>query len=179
MLTSTKGINHLKPSDRVEQISKIFQDLVTAARKRSNDEQARLEDEAAASVDPTRARDPRSLAPLAGVRVDSTRCVRARDHFDLHLFHSSGQEMSCRVELLLRDNAPGTGVGGDILFCEVDPTGRWLLLPPVQLSNASARNGDLQGEIIVMIRGKQNDGSEWSEVMSLISEDEQAGFEWV
>jgi hypothetical protein len=46
MLTSTKGINHLKPSDRVEQISKIFQDLVTAARKRSNDEQARLEDEA-------------------------------------------------------------------------------------------------------------------------------------
>ncbi|CAN9152878.1 unnamed protein product [Alternaria alternata] len=176
---SLKGINHLKPSDRVEQISKIFQDLVTAARKRSNDEQARLEDEAAASVDPTRARDPRSLAPLAGVRVDSTRCVRARDHFDLHLFHSSGQEMSCRVELLLRDNAPGTGVGGDILFCEVDPTGRWLLLPPVQLSNASARNGDLQGEIIVMIRGKQNDGSEWSEVMSLISEDEQAGFEWV
>ncbi|KAI4712030.1 hypothetical protein J4E89_003476 [Alternaria sp. Ai002NY15] len=176
---SLKGINHVKPSERVEQISKIFQDLVTTARKRSNDEQARLEDEAAASVDPTRARDPRSLAPLAGVRVDSTRCVRARDHFDLHLFHSSGQEMSCRVEILLRDNAPGTGVGGDLLFCEVDPTGRWLLLPPVHLSNASARNGDLKGEIIVMIRGKQNDGSEWSEIMSLISDDEQAGFEWV
>lgn len=179
ILTLIKGINHVKPSERVEQISKIFQDLVTAARKRSNDEQARLEDEAAASVDPTRARDPRSLAPLAGVRVDSTRCVRARDHFDLHLFHSSGQEMSCRVEILLRDNAPGTGAGGDLLFCEVDPTGRWLLLPPVHLSNASARNGDLKGEIIVMIRGKQNDGSEWSEVMSLISDDEQAGFEWV
>jgi hypothetical protein len=163
----------------VEKISNVFQDLVTAARKRSNDEQARLEDEAAASVDPTRARDPRSLAPLAGVRVDPARCVRARDHFDLHLYHSSGQEISCRVEILLRDNAPGTGKGGDLLFCEVDPTGRWLLLPPIQHSQASARNGDLEGEIIVMIRGKQSNGSEWSEVMSLISDDEQAGFEWV
>ncbi|KNG46055.1 glycoside hydrolase family 105 protein [Stemphylium lycopersici] len=176
---SLKGINHVKPSEHVEKVSGIFQDLVTAARKRSNDEQARLEDEAAASIDPTRARDPRSLAPLAGVRVDPSRCVRARDHFDLHLYHSSGQEMSCRVEILLRDNAPGQGVGGDLLFCEVDSTGRWLLLPPVHLSNASSRNGDLKGEIIVMIRGKQADGSEWSEVMSLISDDEQAGFEWV
>ncbi|KAI0582526.1 hypothetical protein TUN199_07422 [Pyrenophora tritici-repentis] len=174
-----KGINHVKPSEHVEKTSSIFQELVSAARKRSNDEQARLEDEAAANVDPTRARDPRSLAPLAGVRVDPTRCVRARDHFDLHLYHSTGQEMSCRVEILLRDNAPGTGPGGDLLFCEVDPTGRWLLLPPVQLSHASARNGDLKGEIIVMIRGNQADGSEWSELMSLISDDEQAGFEWV
>ncbi|USP74809.1 glycoside hydrolase family 105 protein [Curvularia clavata] len=176
---SLKGINYVQPSERVEKVSSIFQDLVIAARKRSNDEQARLEDEAAANIDPTRARDPRSLAPLAGVRVDPTRCVRARDHFDLHLYHSSGQEISCRVEILLRDNAPGQEAGGDILICEVDSTGRWLLLPPVQLSNASARNGDVKGEIIVMIRGKHADGSEWSEVMSLISDDEQAGFEWV
>tara|TARA_R110002003_G_scaffold1035_11_gene22139 strand:+ start:9230 stop:12358 length:3129 start_codon:yes stop_codon:yes gene_type:complete len=157
----------------------MFQDLVTAARKRSNDEQARLEDEAAASIDATRTRDPRSLAPLAGVRIDPNRCVRARDHFDLHLYHTSGQEVSCRVEILIRDDAPGTGSNGDLLFCEVDPSGRWLLLPPVQLSRVSARNGDLKGEIIVMIRGVQADGSEWSEVMSLVTDDEQAGFEWV
>ncbi|KAF1829632.1 hypothetical protein BDW02DRAFT_602400 [Decorospora gaudefroyi] len=176
---SLKGIHHLRPSEGVEKMSNIFQDLVAAARKRSNDEQARLEDEAAANIDPTRARDPRSLAPLAGVRIDPSRCVRARDHFDLHLYHSSGQEISCRVEILLRDDAPAAGKGGDLLFCEVDPTGRWLLLPPVQLNHASARNGDRKGEIIVMIRGKQANGSEWSEVMSLISDDEQAGFEWV
>jgi len=169
----------VKPSERAETISSIFQDLVAAARKRSNDEQARLEDEAAAAIDPTRSRDPRSLAPLAGVRIDSKRCVRARDHFDLHLYHSSGQEVNCRVEILLRDNLPGTGAGGDILICEVDPTGRWLLLPPIQLSHCSARNGDAQGEIIVMIRGNQADGSEWTEVMSLVTDDEQAGFDWV
>lgn len=178
-LTTIQGINHIRPSERADKISATFQDLVTAARKRSNDEQARLEDEAAANIDATRARDPRSLAPLAGVRIDATRCVRARDYFDMYLYHSSGQELSCRVEILLRDNAPGTGQGGDILLCEVDPTGRWLLLPPIQQSRVSARNGDMKGEIIVMIRGNQADGSEWSEVMSLTIDDEQAGFEWV
>ncbi|KAF2124631.1 hypothetical protein P153DRAFT_434893 [Dothidotthia symphoricarpi CBS 119687] len=176
---SLKSINHVRPSERAEKIASIFQELVTAARRRSNDEYARLEDEAAANIDPTRTRDPRSLAPLAGVRVEPARCVRARDHFDMHLYHSSGQEISCRVEILLRDNTPGTGKGGDLLFCEVDPAGRWLLLPPVQQNRVSARNGDMKGEIVVMIRGHQADGSEWSEVMSLTIDDEQAGFEWV
>ncbi|KAL6703946.1 hypothetical protein ACN47E_008884 [Coniothyrium glycines] len=176
---SLKGINHLRPKEETEQISIAFQDLVAAARKRSNDEQARLEDEAASNIDPTRARDPRSLAPLAGVSIDATRNVRARDHFDMHLYHSSGQEISCRIEILLRDDPPHTGNSGDLLFCEVDPTGRWLLLPPIQQNRVSARNGDVEGEIIVMIRGTQNDGAAWSEVMSLITEDEQAGFDWV
>ncbi|KAH5613462.1 hypothetical protein HBI45_041030 [Parastagonospora nodorum] len=174
-----KGVNHVKPSERTEDVSDIFQDLVNAARKRSNDEHARLEDEAATNIDATRARDPRSLAPLAGVRIDPHRCVRARDHFDLHLYHSTGQEVSCRVEVLIRDDAPGYGNSGDLLFCEVDATGRWLLLPPIIQNRVSARNGDLKGEIIVMIQGVQADGAEWSEVMSLISDDEQAGFEWV
>ena len=174
-----QGINHVRPSERADKITATFQDLVTAARRRSNDEQARLEDEAAASIDATRARDPRSLAPLAGVRIDAARCVRARDYFDMYLYHSTGQELSCRIEVLLRDNAPNTGQGGDILLCEVDATGRWLLLPPIEQSRVSARNGDMKGEIVVMIRGFQADGSEWSEIMSLTIDDEQAGFEWV
>ncbi|KAJ4360128.1 uncharacterized protein N0V89_000688 [Didymosphaeria variabile] len=179
LVKSIKGINHLKPTERSEKMMNVFQDLVTVARKRSNDEHARLEDEAAANIDPTRSRDPRSLAPLAGVRVDRNRCVRARDHFDLHLYHSSGQEVNCRVEVLLRDDAPGYGNSGDLLICEVGNAERWLLLPPIQLSRISARNGDREGEIIVMIRGYHADGNEWSEVMSLTIDDEQAGFEWV
>ncbi|KAL1592380.1 hypothetical protein SLS60_011459 [Paraconiothyrium brasiliense] len=179
LFKSIKGINHLKPTERSEKMMNVFQDLVTAARKRSNDEHARLEDEAAANIDPTRSRDPRSLAPLAGVRVDPNRCVRARDHFDLHLYHSSGQEVNCRVEVLLRDDAPGHGNSGDLLICEVGNAERWLLLPPIQLNRISARNGDREGEIIVMIRGYHADGNEWSEVISLTIDDEQAGFEWV
>ncbi|KAF2659999.1 hypothetical protein K491DRAFT_621709 [Lophiostoma macrostomum CBS 122681] len=176
---SLKGINHIKPSEQAETVSTAFQDLVSAARKRSNDERARLEDEAAAMIDPTRARDPRSLAPLAGVRIDPNRNVRARDYFDMHLIHSSGQEVNCSVELLLRDNQSSGGKSGDVLLCEVDRTGRWLFLPPIQQSHISARNGDAKGEIVVMMRGFHGDGSEWSEVFSLTSDDEQAGFEWV
>lgn len=179
MLTVQQGINHIRPSEQAEKMSNSFQDLMTAARKRTNDERARLEDEAAANIDPTRARDPRSLAPLAGVRIDPNRCVRARDYFEMHILHSSGQEVNCRVELLLRDDAPGTGSGGDVLICEVDGTGRWLFLPPIQQGRISARNGDLKGEIVIMIRGYHGDGAEWNEVFALRTDDEQAGFEWV
>lgn len=174
-----KGINFISPSPEAENLAIKYQNLVIDARNRSNEERARLEDEAAASIDPTRARDPRTLAPLNGVTIDKTRHVRARDHFNLALPHSSGQCMDCRVELLLRDEANGVGTGGDLLICEVDSTGRWLLFPPVQFGRVSARNGDLKGEIVVMIRGFGGNGKEWQELFYLRTDDEQTGFEWV
>lgn len=174
-----KGINFISPSSEAETLANKYQNLIIDARNRSNEERARLEDEAAANIDPTRTRDPRTLAPLSGVTIDKTRHVRARDHFNLALPHSSGQCIDCRVELLLRDEANGGGAGGDLLICEVDGTGRWLLFPPVQLSRVSARNGDLKGEIIVMIRGFAGNGIVWQELFYLRTDDEQAGFEWV
>ena len=174
-----KGINFVKPSAEAENLASKYQGLVTTARHRSNEERARLEDEAASSIDPTRVRDPRTLGPLAEISIDSTRRVRARDYFNLDLKHSSGQRIDCQVELLLRDDAPDRGTGGDLLICEVDGTGRWLLFPPVQLDKASARNGDLKGEIVVMVRGLHSDSQEWHELLSLRTDDEQTGFEWV
>jgi len=174
-----KGINFIKPSTEADSLATKYQTLVEDARRRSNEERARLEDEAASNIDPTRARDPRTLAPLTGVIIDRTRRVRARDLFNLALQHSSGQRVDCRVELLLRDEASEAPKGGDLLICEVDGTGRWLLFPPVQIGRVSARNGDLKGEIVVMIRGIGGTGSQWQELFSLRSEDEQAGFEWV
>ena len=174
-----KGINFVTPSAEAESLATKYQNLVADARNRSNEERARLEDEAASNIDPTRARDPRSLAPLTGVTVDRTRRVRARDHFNLALQHSSGQRIDCRVELLLRDEATKTETGGDLLICEVDGTGRWLLFPPVQYARVSARNGDSKGEIAIMVRGFASNGLEWHELLSLQSEEEEAGFEWV
>jgi len=174
-----KGINFLKPSAEAELLSKKYQKLVDDARQRSNEERARLEDEAASNIDPTRTRDPRTLAPLAGVVIDRTRRVRARDNFNLALQHSSGQYVDCHVELILRDEASEVGGGGDLLICEMDATGKWLLFPPIQFGRVSARNGDLKGEIVVMVRGISGGGSEWQELFSLRSVDEQAGFEWV
>ena len=174
-----KGIHFIKPSTEAETLSINYQNLVIDARNRSNEERARLEDEAAASIDPTRARNPRTLAPLTGVSIDKTRHVRARDHFNLSLQHSSGQLLDCCVELLLRDEATAQSAGGDLLICEVDGSGKWLLFPPIQLNHVSARNGDRKGEIVVMVRGISTNGSEWHELLALCSDDEQAGFEWV
>ncbi|MCJ1369289.1 hypothetical protein MMC20_000499 [Loxospora ochrophaea] len=174
-----KGISILRPSQEAETVAFKYQNLVVDARNRSNEERARLEDEAASSIDPTRARDPRTLAPVSGVIIDSSRRVRARDYFNLTLDHSSGQRVDCRVELLLRDDSPERGSGGDVLICEVDSSGRWLLLPPVQFGRVSARNGDTKGEIVVMLRGLHSHGAEWHELLSLQNDDEQVGFEWV
>ncbi|KAL8656883.1 MAG: hypothetical protein Q9226_002477 [Calogaya cf. arnoldii] len=174
-----KGINVVSPSAEAEALATKYQNLVTVARNRSDEERARLEDEAAANIDATRARDPRTLAPLTGVSIDRTRRVRARDHFNLALQHSSGQRIDCRVELLLRDEASEVAGSGDLLICEVDATGRWLLFPPISFGRVSARTGDLANEIIVMVRGLNGAGAEWHEMLSLSSEDEQGGFEWV
>ena len=174
-----KGINFISPSAEAEKLAKEYQSLVIDARNRFNEERARLEDEAAANIDATRARDPRTLVPLKGVRIDKNRHVRARDHFNLALLHSSGQCIDCHVELLLRDPANGLDTGGDLLICEVDSNGRWLLFPPLQTSRVSARNGDHKGEIVIMIRGFGANGMNWQEIFYLRTEDEQAGFEWV
>lgn len=179
-LTKTfKGVNQIKPSPLAESMAIGYHELVEEARQRSNDERARLEDEAAASIDPTRARDPRSLAPLAGVSIDATRSVRARDYFDMDLNHSSGQQLTCRIETIIRDDAPERGNGSDMLFCEVSTAGRWLLFPPMSTSYVSAREGEKAGEIVVMVRGMLAGGKEWREIMTLTSDDDGAIDEWL
>ncbi|MCJ1309325.1 hypothetical protein MMC25_002984 [Agyrium rufum] len=176
---SLKGINFIRSTTESEALAAKYYELVTLARHRSAEERARMEDEAAASIDPTRARDIRTLGPLAGVTLDNARRVRARDYFNLDLKHSTGQRVDCRVELLMRDDPPDRGSSGDLLLCEVDNSDRWLLFPPVQYGNISARNGDRCGEIVVMLRGIQSQGQEWHELLVLRTDDEQTGLEWV
>jgi hypothetical protein len=175
-----KGIDYVAHSPKTQQVAETYQELVEQARRRSNEERARLEDESAAYIDSTRARSLDTLAVLSDVVVDKTRRVLARDYFSLSLMHSSGQMIDCHAELLFRDNAADAGSGGDLLICEIDDTDRWLLFPPIERSYVSARNGDLKGEVVVMIRGKSmTDDGEWQELLSLTIDDEDIGFEWV
>ncbi|KAE8351265.1 hypothetical protein BDV28DRAFT_23134 [Aspergillus coremiiformis] len=174
-----KGINMLQPSEQAEDISMAYQNLVTDARRRAREERARLEDESATSIDPSRARDLETLGPLAGVTINRSRRVRARDFFNLSLYHSTGQVIDCRAELLLRDNAAEKGVGGDLLICEIDHADRWLLFPPMDLAFVSARNGDMKGEIVVMLRSPPGQPSAWQEILVLRIDEEDIGFEWV
>ena len=172
-------LNEANPSSRTANVYNDYQNLVELARRRSNEERGRLEDEAAASIDPTKARDTRSLAIMTGVTIETIRRVKARDYFNLTLHHSSGQRIDCRVELLMRDNRSEHDLGGDLLLCEVDDKSRWLLFPPVLSQCLSARLGDNPGEIILMIRGTSPYGQEWHELLSLHNEDEQTCQEWV
>ncbi|KXT07179.1 hypothetical protein AC578_2419 [Pseudocercospora eumusae] len=174
-----KSINSLKPSANAEDMTAKYHDLIADAKKRVNDEQARLEDEAAASIDATRARDPRSLAPITGVSIDPTRSVRARDYFDMDLVHSSGQQLGCKIEIIFRDDAPNRGKAGDILFCEISVSGRWLLFPPIPWSLVSARAGERPGELVVMIRGFLSNARQWREVISLRAETEDTSSDWL
>lgn len=175
-----KGIDYVEHSTKAEQVAETYQELVEHARRRSNEERARLEDESAAYIDSTRARDIETLAVLSDVVVEKTRRVLARDFFNLSLMHSSGQMIDCHAELLLRDNAADAGAGGDLLICEIDDSDRWLLFPPVEINCVSARNGDRKGEIVMMITGKSaTEDGEWQELLSLTIDDEEIGFEWV
>ncbi|PWY84161.1 hypothetical protein BO83DRAFT_395169 [Aspergillus eucalypticola CBS 122712] len=174
-----KGIKTIQPSPKAEDVAAVYQSLVTDARRRAREERARLEDESAANVDATRARDPATLGALPGVTVDRSRRVRARDFFNLSLYHTTGQIIDCRAELLLRDGVAGNKAGGDLLICEIDHTDRWLLFPPIEVGRVSARNGDVKGEIVVMLRSGPNHTKSWQELLVLQIDEEDIGFEWV
>lgn len=161
------------------QVADTYADLTIMARRRHHEEQGRLEDEAAANIDSMRTRDIRTMAATSGVTIDKSRRVKARDFFNLTLYHSSGQRMDCGVELVFRDNARGAPSGGDVLICEVDDTGKWLLFAPVDLGSISARRGESGFDLVVMIRGRAGLGQEWHELLALKTDDSGAATEWM
>ena len=178
----SKLLNQLKtasPSSRASQVAEDYAGLVAMARRRSNEEQSRLEDEAASNIDPTKARDLRSLAALTGVKIDGSRKVKARDCFNLTLHHSTGQRVDCRVELLLRENQAGLADGGDLLLCEIEDTGRWLLMPPMETALLSARTGDTANDLVVMVRGPTGGRRQWHELLCLKADNDDAVSEWI
>ncbi|KAH8663631.1 hypothetical protein BGZ60DRAFT_379404 [Tricladium varicosporioides] len=172
---TTKGLNKLRSTDKSNLTDEKYQDLVQTVRRRYKEESARLEDQRANNTDATRARDLRTLDPVEDIKIDRTRQVCARDMFYLDLDHSSGQRVGCRIELFLRDKPDDTG---DLLICEMDDVRRFLLFPPVSKSLVSARAGDSNGQIVIMIRGIQ-EAEEWSELLVLDAEDEEAAAEWI
>jgi hypothetical protein len=161
------------------QMADTYADLTALARKRNQEEQARLEDELAANVDATRTRDIRTMAPSTQVQVNKTRRVKARDFFNLTLYHSNGQRLDCGVELVFRDNSQGDAPGGDVLVCEVDDADKWLLFAPVELNCISARRGEDGFDLVLMIRGWGGLGKEWHELLALKTDDKDAVTEWM
>ncbi|OCT49766.1 hypothetical protein CLCR_06532 [Cladophialophora carrionii] len=161
------------------QMAATYADLTALARRRNQEEQARLEDKLAANVDATRTRDIRTMAAMTQVKVNRTRRVKARDFFNLTVYHSSGQRLDCGIELIFRDNARGEPVGGDVLVCEVDDTSKWLLFAPIELNSISARRGEDGFDLVIMVRGLAGLGKEWHELLALKTDDKEAVTEWM
>ena len=98
--------------------------------------------------------------------------------FSLTLRHSSGQTITRRVELFLRDSDSGEG-GGDVLVAELRDDGHGLLFAPIDSSLCSARQGGLPGEAVVMVRGTSDDGQERHEILLLYSDHVDACIDWI
>ena len=165
-------------TSRSHKVAEAYNDLTTLARKRFQDELGRLEDETAAGVDTSKARELRTLAPVTNTQVDGNRRVKARDCFGLSLYHSSAQRIDCRVEVVLRDNTNTIPTEGDVLICEVEETSKWLLFPPVDTKNVSARKGDKPTDLVVMIRGVKA-GQDWHELLEFQADDEATVNDWM
>ncbi|QSZ34755.1 hypothetical protein DSL72_007613 [Monilinia vaccinii-corymbosi] len=177
-----KGLDKINHSDLSGKALKIFEDLQETARRRVKEEHARLEDLYANNTDPTRARNPQTLAPVDDTHVDRTRQVSAKDFFDLDFPHSNGQRIECRVELILRDNLSDAMDPGDVLICASEitqeATHRYLLFPPINRDLISACAGENPGELIVMIRGIQRP-IEWRESLLLKGAEPETAAEWI
>ncbi|KAJ4263133.1 hypothetical protein NW762_006755 [Fusarium torreyae] len=156
-----------------------FEDLQEKVRRRHREEMARLTDEDAINTDTTRSRDLRTLAPMEDVYIEPSRQVSAKDFFSLDLAHSNGQRLECQIEVVHRDNVRHPEDKGDILIRENGVKGRsYLLFPPVPLELISARTGDGNFDMVVMIRGSHNDRP-WHELLTLTTDSEDQILDWL
>ena len=165
--------------EKIVKVADMYAELTERAKQRHSEEQGRLEDDAAANIDSTKARDIRTMAPVEIVEVDKKRKVRARDYFDLSVCHSTGQRLDSRIEIILRDDPQIGGPGGDILICQVEEESKWLLFQPIQLSNVSSRRDQVDSDLVLMVKGVAGIGRSWSELLALRAEDSAAVTEWL
>ena len=172
-------VDSLMPSEDTSELLHNFKDLQDKSRRRHREETARLTDEEASNTDTTRSRDMRTLAPLDYYLVNPRLQVNAKDIFSLDLAHSNGQRLECQVELVHRDSHKEPQNSGDLLIRETGDGGRaYLLFPPISMSSLSARTGEGNFDMVVMIRGTHN-GRPWHELLTLTSDNEDQILDWL
>lgn len=172
-------LSSIIPSEETHELLRNFEELQEKSRHRFRQETARITDEDAINTDTTRCRDLRTLGATDHVSISANRQVNAKDLFSLDLAHSSGQRLECQVELVHRDNTKSPEDPGDILIRETGDGGRaYLLFPPLPLTFISARTGDGNNDMVVMIRGTYR-GRQWHELVTLSAESEDQILDWL
>ncbi|KAH7309486.1 hypothetical protein B0I35DRAFT_440084 [Stachybotrys elegans] len=174
-----KCVDSIMATSDTQELLSDFENLQEKARRRHREEVARMTDEEAAGTDTTRARDIRTLCAADSVFIDPVRQVNAKDIFSLELEHSNGQRLECKVELVHRDNQSQPDDRGDLLIREIgDGRRTYLLFEPISMTMVSARTGDGEFDMVVMIRGNYM-GKQWHELLTLTSDNEDQILDWL
>lgn len=177
-----KCIDSIVANQDTAQLLRDFQELLEKSRRRHREETARIEDEDAINTDATRCRDVRTLAAVLPPVIDPSLQVNAKDIFSLSFAHSNGQRLECQVELVYRDNPLKPEQRGDLLIR--DPGNRkeskkpYLLFPPIPMHLCSARTGDGNFDMVIMLRGAYKNRT-WHELLSLTADDEDQILDWL
>lgn len=173
-----KCMDAIIDSNDTHELLRDFETLQDKARRRHREESARMTDQDAINTDKTRARDLRTLGTARDVTIDPSRQVNAKDIFALDLTHSNGQRLECQVEVVHRDNQKYAD-DGDILIRETGEGRRcFLLFSPIPMSMVSARTGDGELDMVVMVRGMHN-GKSWHELLTLSADSEDQILDWL
>ncbi|PBP16273.1 hypothetical protein BUE80_DR012990 [Diplocarpon rosae] len=176
---ATKGLAKLLDTKQAETIRDSFEKLESFRRQRMREEVARQEDQRANNTDTSRARDTRTMAHVIGVTIDRARKVYMKDVFSFEMIHSNGQHLECEVELTYRYDDSNQLDRGDVLICQTDGTNFFLLFPPVAFDNLSARRGETDTQLVLMVRGRDAGGREWRESFMLDAKEEEVATEWL
>ncbi|CAG9993857.1 unnamed protein product [Clonostachys byssicola] len=172
-------LDSMMPSEDTHELLHNFERLQEKSRRRHREETARMTDEDAINTDTTRCRDLRTLWAIDDTIIDANRQVSAKDMFSLDLAHSNGQRLECQVELVHRDNQKQAGDQGDLLIRETGDGGRtYLLFPPFPMALISARTGDGNFDMVIMVRGTHHE-REWFELITLTSDSEDQILDWL
>jgi hypothetical protein len=173
-----KCLDDIVATQDTNQLLRDFEQLQDKARRRNREEIARITDEDASNTDTTRTRDLRTLEASESTTINPDLQVNAKDTFCLDLMHSNGQRLECQVELVQRDSQK-SGAEGDLLIREVgDGRRAYLLFPPVPINLCSARTGDGNFEMVIMIRGTHKN-MQWHELLTVSTDNEDQILDWL
>lgn len=179
MTKFVRCVDAIIDSNDTHDLLRDFESLQDDARRRHKEESARMMDEDAINTDTARARDLRTFDAAESVSIDPSRQVNAKDAFSLDLAHSNGQRLECQVELVHRDNQNYPDDRGDLLIRETGESRKsYLLFSPISMSMVSARAGEGDFDMVVMVRGMHN-GKAWHELLTLVSDNEDQILDWL
>ncbi|KAJ6781118.1 hypothetical protein PWT90_00699 [Aphanocladium album] len=177
-----KCIDSMVASQDTNQLLRDFENLQEKSRRRHREETARIEDEDAINTDTTRCRDIRTLGAVTPPVINPNLQVNAKDTFSLSFVHSNGQRLECQVELVYRDNPLQPNQAGDLLIRESgdgkEAKKSYLLFPPIQMHLCSARTGEGNFDMVIMLRDAYKNRT-WHELLYLTADDEDQILDWL